>query len=100
MNGQAREFDVLIVSMAGACELTAPLPCVSPKWGIESCLWLLRQRRKPIEELSCHRWEAPVNIGRPTVEEPLQIPEEPLLPLTQPAPEPRQPAEEPELVPS
>jgi hypothetical protein len=39
-----------------------------------------------------------MNIGEPTTEEPLQIPEEPLLPQTQPVPEPVLPAKKPEPV--
>jgi hypothetical protein len=36
-----------------------------------------------------------MNIGTPTTEEPLQIPEEPVLPQTQPTPEPALPVREP-----
>lgn len=39
-----------------------------------------------------------MDIGEPTVEEPVQIPEEPVLPKSKPAPEPI-PVKDPDLVP-
>jgi hypothetical protein len=44
--------------------------------------------------------EVGMDIGQPTTEEPLLIPEEPLLPQTQPTPDPAPPQREPVKAPA